>query len=307
MASFTTTLNALAAPRRALPIAAMIAALVAVELAYGDLRSALVPFGMALGFLALGPWTWRALLATRVDIVRLAAYAGGGALVVAAFGVALPYALGLGTTFFTDPGSLAIAGVLYLVGGWGLGRDIELEQDLEHVRLKAIRAYFDPHFLYNTLNTIAEWCREDPVVAEDATIRLAAMLRATLEALEQRTWPIAREVALAEDLVELHRLRDPDAFTATFEVAGDGEIAPLVLVTLVENALKHGPRAGHRGPIAIRVTPHRLEVENPGGYTPTRGGRGIATLRSRLAIAYGDGARFSIGGTDRTRAVLELP
>lgn len=315
MASFTSTLISLAAPRRLVPIVAIVVAITGAQLYYGAPRDAVIPLGLSLGFVALAPWTWRALLARRVTLARCVAYAAPAVAVVAAFGVAVPRALGLGPTFLGDAGSLAVALALYLVGGWGLGRDIELELDVEHAQLKAIRTHLDPHFLYNTLNAIAEWCSEDPKVAEEATLRLAELLRATLDALERRSWPVAREVALVEDLLALHRVRDPDAFTATVDVdpaARELELPPLVVVTLVENALKHGPRAGHRGAIAIAVraepTGVRAEVENPGPYVARTGGRGLATLRARLGLAYGRGARFTIAaaGADRTRAVLVL-
>jgi two-component system sensor histidine kinase AlgZ len=317
MATFWSTLIALTAVRRSVPIALTVAALIAVQLHYGDGRAALVPAGMSLGFVGLAPWAWRTLLASQITPARVAGYVVLAILVVGAFGVGLPAALDIGPTFLTDSGSLSIAAMLFLVGGWGLGRDIELEQDLEHLRLKAVRAHLDPHFLYNTLNAIAEWCREDPAVAEEATTSLADILRSTLDALELRSWPIARELAMVDDLLALHRIRDPEAFTANVVIdpgVAALELPPLVLVGIVENAIKHGPRNGHRGPIAIAVTAIdggvRCEVDNPGRFAPAAGhaGRGLQTLRARLALAYGRRARFTIAtlDTDRTRAVLDL-
>lgn len=301
MATYTSTLRAVAAPRRAWPIAVVIAAVVGVELSYGGPRAALVPLGMSCTFVLLGPGTWRRFPLGVLAIEALA--------VIAVFGLAVPHLLQLGPTFLTDPGSLAIAGVLYCTGAWGLGRDIELDLDLEHVRLKAIRTHLDPHFLFNTLNAIAEWCAEDPKVAEQATLKLADMLRALLEGLEQTTWPLDRELALARDLLELHRLRDPDAFSFVIEGEASATVPPLVLVSLVENAVKHGPRAGHRGEIAIRVTSTpatvRCEVVNPGAFAPSSPGRGLTTLRRRLALQ--PHSRFSIAADGNiTRAVLEI-
>lgn len=315
MEGLTTTLRALAAPRRSVPIALVVVALVGVELAYVGPAAALVPAALSAAFLVLGPWSWRRLLGRGVTAAGLAVFVAAAAVVVAALGAGLPELLALGPTFLTDPGSLAIAAVLYVVGGWGLGRDIELETDLEHVREKAIRTHLDPHFLYNALNAIAEWCTEDPRVAEEATLRLADLLRGTLEALELRAWPLAREVALARDLIELHRLRDPSAFEPALELdeaALATPVPPLVLVGLVENALKHGPRAGHRGTLAIRIAAQggrvRCEVENPGPYAPRTPGHGLATLRRRLALAGDARATLAIAGlgADRTRATLEL-
>jgi signal transduction histidine kinase len=307
MARFTSTLAALATPRRSLPIVAVVAALVAVQVRYSGATSAVVPLGLAVAFLVLAPWSWRVLGKTTLGVL---AYAVEAIAVVAVLGIAFPRAIDLGPTFLTDAGSLVVASVLYAIGGWGLGRDIELELDLEHTRLKALRTHLDPHFLFNTLNAIAEWCREDPKIAEDATLRLAEMLRDILEALELRTWPLARELAVARSLLELHRIRDPEAFTVTLEVAEAAiDVPTLVLVSLVENAVKHGPRKGHKGPITLRVShdPLRVEVENPGPFVRTAEGRGIAQLEKQLALTYGERARFDIREIDgRTRAAVTV-
>jgi hypothetical protein len=316
MASLAQTLRALAAPGRGVPIAAVTAALAGAQLLYGPPKNVVVPVGMAAGFVALAPWSWRALLAGGWSLIGGALYAVGAIGVVSLFGIVVPAALGLGPTFLTDDGSLVVAVVLYLVGGWGLGRDIELEHDLAHVRLKAIRTHLDPHFLYNTLNAIAEWCAEDARIAEDAIARLAALLRVTLDALELRSWPLARELDVIRDLLELHRIRDISAFSAELEIdepARSLSVPPLLMVALVENALKHGPRSGHRGAITLRVVRTRAgvrcELENPGAFAPAGRGRGLETVRSRLELGYGRRARFSIAsaGADRTRAVLEVP
>jgi two-component system sensor histidine kinase AlgZ len=310
---FATTLTALAAPRRAIPIAAVAASLVAVQAYYGPPLAAIVPGAMAIAFVLLAPWSWR-VLAGRPGGYAL--FALQAVAVVAVLGVALPRALGLGPTFLTDPGSLLVAVVLYLIGGWGLGRDLELELDLEHAQLKAVRTHLDPHFLFNTLNAIAEWCAEDPKVAEEATLRLSAILREILDGIELRAWPLVRELAVVRDLLELHRVRDPDAFSIAMGEAPPGsaiEVPPLVLASLVENAVKHGPRKGHRGPIVVRVvaaSPVRLEVENPGPFAPSaEPGRGLALLRKRLALSYGARGRLDVraiaGG--RTLAAITVP
>ncbi len=316
MDRYATTLRALATPRRAIPIALTGGALVAVQLDHSGARSALVPLGMVIGFVVLGPWSWRVFGSQPRRVVGGLLAGAIAAAVVAVFGVVLPQLLELGPTFLTDRGSLLVATVLFLVGSWGLGRDLDRELELGHSQLKAIQTHLDPHFLYNTLNAIAEWCAEDPRVAEQATLRLASMLRDLLEGLERRTWPLARELALVAALLELHRIRDTEAFTVSLEVevaAGTIEVPPLLLVTLAENAVKHGPRSQHRGPIVVRVAVHagrvRLEIENPGACVPGDAGRGLLRLRQRLSLAYGTRARFelsTIAGT-RTRAALELP
>jgi signal transduction histidine kinase len=311
---FSSTLSGLAAPRRSIPIALGAAALVVVQAMYhADPRALAVPVVLVGLFTLLAPWSWRAVANHRLRVLVLAALAVAAVAVAC---VALPAALGLGPTYLTDPGALVIEGVLFVIGGAGLGRDLELELELEHGRLKAIQAHLDPHFLYNTLNAIAEWCAEDPRVAEEATLRLASLLRDVMEGLALREWPLAREQAVVEDLLELHRIRDVDAFTTEITVdehAREIAVLPLIVVTLVENALKHGPRKGHRGAITVRAAATtaglHVEVENPNALArDAREGHGLAMVRKRLALAYAGRATFAIRAIEgRTRASLELP
>jgi hypothetical protein len=317
MAVLESTLRALAAPRRLLPLLLVAAALALVQAGYSrDARAALVPLVMTLGFVVCAPASWRLWLAARpATPMRVALFAVGGVAVVGAAGWLLPRALALGPTFLSDAGSLIVATVLYLVGGWGLGRDIELEQELQHSQLQAMRTHLDPHFLYNTLNAIAEWCREDAAQAEEAIVRLAALLEGVFTGLGTRRWPLSRELRLVEDLVALHRVRDPGALALQTRVDGavaDLELPPLALLVLVENAVKHGPAAGHRGALTLEISVEparlRLVLENPGPYRPGAGGRGLPMLRRQLAAAYGARAHLELSGVgERTRATLTLP
>ena len=233
-------------------------------------------------------------------------------------------------SLFTARISLAICLALFLVGGWGLGRDIGFEHRLERERaradalareaeraqLLALRAQLDPHFLFNTLNAIAEWCREDGVVAERAVLQLSAMLRSVLGGVQAQTWPLRQELELIETLFSLHRLRDPALFELRRDIdpsVAEVPVPPLILLPLAGNAAKHGPCAGHRGTIALGI--HRegnelvVTLENPGPYTgPRPGSSGLPNLKRRLEIAYCGGAALEIGESGRgTRAELRLP
>jgi LytS/YehU family sensor histidine kinase len=220
---------------------------------------------------------------------------------------------------------------LFLVGGWGLGRHMWLEDELarvearatllareaESAQLLALRSHLDPHFLFNTLNAIAEWCREDGETAERAVMRLSAMLRTVLAGVRVSTWPLAEELALLDTLFELHRLRDPERVRVTRRLPDPlPEIAvpPMLLLPLAENAVKHGPAAGHDGEIvlAARTTPDErlvVSIENPGPYRGRRpGGSGIEIVERRLALAYDDQAMLTIAAVgETTRAEVTLP
>ncbi|MFP2899958.1 histidine kinase [Corallococcus sp. 4LFB] len=173
---------------------------------------------------------------------------------------------------------------LFLVAGWGLGRDIGFEETLAHERaraarfaweaeqaqLLALRSHLDPHFLFNTLNAIAEWCREDGAVAEAAVLRLSTMLRSVLAGVRSVTWPLSQELELMRTLFDLHLLRDPDLFQLRMDVAdglADVPVPPLLLLPLAENAVKHGPAAGHRGPLTVEVVAREgavgVSIDNP--------------------------------------------
>jgi two-component system, LytTR family, sensor histidine kinase AlgZ len=333
------TLRALLVPRWLVPIA-----LVCTVLVVAQDRLSRAPGAAAIGalmclvFVLVAPVSWRALFPPTLDarptfaapFGRLVVYGLTGAGTVLLVGWALPQRLGIGPTFMTSDASLLVSVVLYWVGGYGLGRHIDLESSLAHARsrvrqlaaeaeraqLLALRSHLDPHFLFNTLNAIAEWCREDGEVAEQATLRLSDMLRTVLAATREPAWPLARELALARTLLDLHRIRDPERFT--LELEGHDErvavrVPPMILLPLVENAAKHGPNAGHRGPIALRVRVEGgrlvLEVENPGRWGGERdGGEGLQQVRRRLVHAYGGAASLELRAHgERTLARLEIP
>ncbi len=333
------TLRALLLPRRLLPIGLLGVVLVVAQWRFSADPGA-APLGalMCLVFLLVAPVSWRALFPPTLDAPptfaapfgRLIVYGITGAGTVLLVGWALPQRLDIGPTFMTSDVSLLVSVVLYWVGGYGLGRHIDLESSLaferarvrqlaaeaERAQLLALRSHLDPHFLFNTLNAIAEWCREDGEVAEQATLRLSAMLRTILAATREPAWPLRRELELAQTLLDLHRIRDPERFTIEtygFEDSPSIQVPPMILLPLVENAAKHGPNAGHRGPVVLRVLVHEqrlsLEVDNPGRFTQERsGGEGLPQVRRRLAHAYGDAAELTVEARgDRTLARIELP
>jgi two-component system sensor histidine kinase AlgZ len=325
------TLLALLNPRRLIPIVVVSAPLVAAQV-----RFSLDPLGMPLAilmcgaFVAIAPVSYRVLFPEGLDFshgaIRLILYGAVGAGVVLSIGVALPRLIGMGHTFLTDRNSLAVSIALFLVGGWGLGRDIGFEarlnrmaKEAERAQLLALRAHLDPHFLFNTLNAIAEWCRQDGEVAEAAVLRLSQMLRAVLAGVKEPAWPLEKELELVNTLFALHLLRDKDLFTLQHTAPTplpELKVPPMSLLTLAENAMKHGPSAGARGPVQVEITEEpngvRLAIENPGAFKgPRAGSDGLPTLERRLLLHYEGRAALSVGPAPndptRTRAELWVP
>ena len=299
-----------------------------------------IAVAMCIAFVLVAPLSWRVLFPGGLEFthgaIRLLIYGAVGVGVVLVVGDTLPKLLSLGPTLLTMRVSLIVCVTLFLVGGWGLGRDIGFEESLareraraerladeaERSQLLALRSHLDPHFLFNTLNAIAEWCREDGEVAERAVLQLATILRAILAGVKAPSWPLDDELRLVRGVFALHLLRDPNLFELEWDVppdVGHLRVPPMILLPIAENAVKHGPARGHRGVIRFSVVLEGVRlyarVENPGCYGgPRRGSDGLPTVERRLALAYGGEASLTIGAAsrpdterDRTRVELALP
>lgn len=280
------------------------------------------PFA-ALYTLLLGPLPWRALVPLEADGRRGEKLIRWG--IAAAVSTALFHALVTGYRSLAELTGLRmvyvlghareslVAWLLFLIGGWGLARDIQLEQrldvtlgsherlsaELAAARLDALRADLDPHFLFNALNAIASQCTSDPVAAEDNIVRLATLLRAVLDTRRRPQHSLEEELSLAHDYVALLRARYP-TLTVYFDVASDAldaPVPPLLLQPLLENAVRHGQI--DRGVITVRVHAegHTLHVcvRSPGGFRgPREGGLGLELVRRRVELAWGSRGSFDI-------------
>ncbi len=332
---FRSTIEALLAPRRLIPITVVILPLLFLQVNYSvDAFALPLAMVMCAAFLLVAPTLWRYFFPLEgragSPVARGISYGAAGAGLIWGIGRGVPSLVGMGHTFLTTDPSLLVSLALFWVGGWGLARDIDLEADLrasqaraealareaEHAQLMALRSHFDPHFLFNTLNAIAEWCRSDGAVAEQAIVRLSAMLRTVMSGIQAQSWPLARELELVDTLFQMYLLRDPELFVYRREVPLDLpplEVPPMILLPAAENAMKHGPSAGKRGDVALRVAVTdaalTLEIENPGAFKgPRDGGSGLPMIKKRLALTYGEDAMFDIRASgDRTIATLRMP
>lgn len=250
-------------------------------------------------------------------------------ILVASVCFVVPVALSYESYVAHPPAAVAI-GVLVAIAGWVLGRDIDLSDGLaaettraevlkvqaEDARLVALRQQLDPHFLFNTLGAIAEWCREDPLVAEHALLELSSMLRTLFDGVREAWWPLERELALLHALQHLYTVRDEDRYACVFETEDKLTLSvpPLIFLPIFENALTHGS-----GETAMRFSLRRVDdvVEmslwNAGPYGgPRDGGTGIGTTQRRLELAYGGAASLDVSserheGVEGTHARMRIP
>lgn len=249
-------------------------------------------------------------------------------------------------TFHADEGINLSAGynaedmficwVMYL--GWCCALQMLLfnfdVQDREHrlaavreealtAQMRALRYQINPHFLFNTLNSIAGLIEEGaPTQAERMVLSLSTFLRTTLALDPMHDVPLADELALQEEYLEIERERFSDRMTFHIDMPEDVRqalVPNLILQPLIENAIKHGVGATiGKVDITLRARKQanriQITVENDmpvtgGGPKPAGIGVGLRNVAERLQARFQDDGRFSSGPVrpGRYRASLDLP
>ena len=199
-----------------------------------------------------------------------------------------------------------------------------LKRQVIEARMAAMQAQVEPHFLFNTLASIDHLIETDPPRASKMQKNLIALLRATMptmrEANARATRDLGRELAVIRPYLEILKVRMEDRLQTNIRVS-DGlmsaEFPPMMLQSLVENAIKHGlePKAdGGQLTVSAEIVHGKLAVtvEDTGlgfGKAATAGtGIGLSNIRERLALLYGNKASLRMtepagGGTSVTITV----
>lgn len=181
-----------------------------------------------------------------------------------------------------------------------------IEDSHRNEELKHLKSQLNPHFLFNSLNTVYALTEMDPKGAREAVHSLSTLLRYALYEADSPTVKLKREAAFITDYVSLMRTRLGQSVNVTLKVdispdMEDADIAPMLFVTIVENAFKHGDK-GHDGAyVAIRIAAGQdgcveCDVANSVDDADTghHGGVGLENLRCRLALIYGEKGRLVI-------------
>ena len=174
----------------------------------------------------------------------------------------------------------------------------EAEKDRTEAELKNLRNQLNPHFLLNTLNNIYALIAFDSEKAQQAVQELSRLLRYVLYDNQQTYVPLSREVEFIRNYIELMRIRLTGnvEVTTQFDVAPDSrtEIAPLLFISLIENAFKHGISPTEPSFICIRLYENEKETgcEIRNSYHPktetdkSGSGIGLEQVSKRLELTY---------------------
>jgi signal transduction histidine kinase len=182
-------------------------------------------------------------------------------------------------------------------------RTADLERLLSEARLTTLRSQLDPHFLFNTLNSISAYVESAPSQARLMIEQLGDLLRLSLEQAEQQEIPLERELTFVDRYIQLQLVRFADRLEVDVRVDPEvlsAAVPTFILQPLVENAIRHGtsalPSAGTIQLSAWRAGEYlhlRLRDNGPGlprGWTLDRNmGIGLANTRARLEHLYGEG------------------
>jgi two-component system LytT family sensor kinase len=197
----------------------------------------------------------------------------------------------------------------------------QLETQLTRAHLHALEMQIQPHFLFNTLNSISELIHDEPEAAELMVAQLGDLLRMTMASDGRQEVPLSRELDLVGAYLEIERTRFQDRLTVKKQVDPDvldALVPSLILQPLVENAIRHGlsPRVAP-GTVTLsarRVGDRlRLTVRDDGRGLPPPDQRrervGVGNTRTRLRQAYGAGHRFELSDAPGggTQVLIEIP
>jgi len=181
---------------------------------------------------------------------------------------------------------------------------LKLEALVKELELKTIKSHINPHFIFNALNSIRALIDENPGRARNAITELSNILRSSMQAEKLETVPFEKELNIVRDYLALEHIRFEDRLRIEYNIDEDTldqPVPPMMLQTLVENAIKHGIGKQINGGMVKVISDfndnfHELIVQNSGilnGYI-NGDGFGLSSTKNRLHLLFGEKANFEI-------------
>jgi signal transduction histidine kinase len=181
---------------------------------------------------------------------------------------------------------------------------LSLEKTVKELELNTIKSHINPHFIFNSLNSIRAMVDENPQRARTAITELSNILRSSMQVEKMETVPLQKELDIVKDYLALEQMRFEERLKIEMEIDEDTleqPVPPMMLQTLVENAIKHGISKKIKGgvvKIISRYTDHHFEliVQNSGTIDDKLlpEGFGLTSTRDRLKFLFQGKAEFQI-------------
>jgi LytS/YehU family sensor histidine kinase len=201
-----------------------------------------------------------------------------------------------------------------LARGWFHLQEIEKEKTL--AELKALKSQVNPHFLFNSLNSIYSLARKNAPQVPEKIIQLSDLMRHVIYNSDDEFILLSKEIEMVRNYIELQNLRTSENEKISMEVIGDIEekkVAPLIFLPFVENSFKHGLKSGAENAfvkIKLEVTGNQLsfEIENSKGQSLEtehfeNKGIGIENVKKRLDLIYPGTCSLNILNNEKTYKV----
>jgi LytS/YehU family sensor histidine kinase len=180
---------------------------------------------------------------------------------------------------------------------------IRLETLIKELELKTIKSQINPHFIFNALNSIRALVDEEPQRARQAITELSNILRSSIQIDKFETTSFEKELAIVKDYLALEYIRFADRLVIEYDIdyaTLQNQIPPMMLQTLVENAIKHG-LGKQPGNCTIKISAHFVDdkqiitvVNNGKLQMVEQDGFGLQSTKERLQILYKEAATFEI-------------
>jgi two-component system, LytTR family, sensor kinase len=187
---------------------------------------------------------------------------------------------------------------------------LQMQSVVKELELKTIKSHINPHFIFNSLNGIRALIDENPSRARTAITELSNILRSSMQAEKVETVTFEKELNIVKDYLALEQMRFEERLRVGFDIDEDTlnqPVPPMMLQTLVENAIKHGISKNMSGGdilIVSRFTNehHEIIIRNTGRLNGNLNaeGFGLSSTHTRLKLMYGEEAKFTIKDVNGT-------
>jgi two-component system, LytTR family, sensor kinase len=196
---------------------------------------------------------------------------------------------------------------------------LKAESLIRELQLQTIKSHINPHFIFNSLNSIRALVDENPSRARTAITELSNILRSSMQAEKAETVPFEKELNIVKDYLALEQMRFEERLKVKFEIDEDTldqPVPPMMLQTLVENAIKHGISKniiGGEVQVISRFTSfhHELIIRNSGKLNGNYNtdGFGVSSTMDRLKLMFGNKASFVLRNSNDTHveAIVQMP